>query len=94
MRIDLFSRSIDFSEKTAPARSTGKGASASSHVSGPGAELTLGAHAKIVQATLAEVPEVRKDRVAALRAEIQQGRYSVPAERTADALFAEWSGRP
>ncbi len=38
---------------------------------------------------IAEVPDVRADKVEAIRQEIQDGRYNVPADKIAEKVLAE-----
>jgi anti-sigma28 factor (negative regulator of flagellin synthesis) len=93
MRIDLFSRSIDYAESAASAVRSSKGAASAKQTSGAGAELSLGVNARGLEAKLAEIPEMREERVAALKLQIQQQQYGVKPEQTAHAMFADWSGQ-
>jgi negative regulator of flagellin synthesis FlgM len=76
------------------AQSTGAGASAGA-VSGEDTVNISRAHDDVqtLKASLANVPDVRSDRVAALQQEVNAGQYQPDSGKVADAIIAEQAGR-
>ena len=90
MRIDLFSRPIDPAETVGPA--AGKNSRVKSReTSDCAAELSLGTRVRVLEAKLAQVPEIREERVAALQKQFQENTYSMSPEQAAKAVLADWS---
>jgi negative regulator of flagellin synthesis FlgM len=57
-----------------------------------GASLSTGSSVSALAAQLQQMPDVRQDRVAALKQAIQSGNYQVSDEQIADALHAQVFG--
>jgi negative regulator of flagellin synthesis FlgM len=78
------------------AQSTGAGASAGAGaVSGEDTVNISRAHDDVqaLKASLANVPDVRSDRVAALQQQVNAGQYQPDSGKVADAIIAEQAGR-
>jgi negative regulator of flagellin synthesis FlgM len=57
-----------------------------------GASLSTGSSVSALAAQLQQMPDVRQERVAALRQAVQSGQYQVSDEQIADALHAQLLG--
>jgi len=62
------------------------------HVDSDDASLSTGATVSTLVAQVKQMPEVRQERVAALRQAIQNGQYHVSDRRIADAIHAQLFG--
>ena len=54
---------------------------------------SIGKDMQIAKTTLASVPDVREDRVAALKTQVQNGTYNVSNESFADKLLSAYESR-
>lgn len=94
MRIDLHVRSSEATESSRSMGSNGaKNKAAAAERAGVQSDEThLSSHQARVQKlehVAQNVPEVRHERVQALRTAIQEGRYQPPAEQVAEAMLSD-----
>lgn len=54
---------------------------------------SIGRDMQIAKTTLASIPDVREDRVAALKTQVQNGTYNVSNESFADKLLSAYESR-
>jgi flagellar biosynthesis anti-sigma factor FlgM len=95
MRIDLNAIHPEAAD-SAPALKTGLQAATSSAAGGANDAVRLSADHSTVQALAAKVaqlPEIRLEKVAALQQAIRGGSYGVTSEHTAGAIISEMEGR-
>jgi len=96
MRVDLNSgigQAAEASQSAAGAKSTAAGASAGSR-SGDTAQLSTDqARVQSLLEQVNAVPEIRREKVAALGKAVREGTYQVEPEQTADALIDEMFSR-
>jgi len=91
MRIDLQPQTIAASDRTVAQNSAASSAfaSASSGLAPDQAQLsTSHVQAQSLAAQVTQLPEVRQERIIALRQTVQSGSYRPPAERVAQAILA------
>ncbi|HXY78130.1 MAG TPA: flagellar biosynthesis anti-sigma factor FlgM [Candidatus Acidoferrales bacterium] len=97
MRIDLNygPQQIQESDRSSAQTTTAAGAAASNPLGEDQAQLS-GAHVQVaaLAAQASHLPEVREERVQALRQAIQSGHYQVSPEKVASALMVQMVGQP
>jgi negative regulator of flagellin synthesis FlgM len=59
-----------------------------------GASISTGSSVSALAAQIKQMPDIRQERVAALRQAVQSGQYQVSDEQIADALHAQLLGTP
>jgi flagellar biosynthesis anti-sigma factor FlgM len=96
MRIDLHVGSVDQGRPEGTERaSRQREAARSREASQDEARLSLNqAHLRDLESRVMAMPEVRAEHVERVRSAIADGRYQPPAEKVAEAIVAEWLGRP
>ncbi|MBZ5706017.1 MAG: flagellar biosynthesis anti-sigma factor FlgM [Acidobacteriia bacterium] len=95
MRIDPNIRTPEAADAARPAKSNTRAANQTAGGEGlDKAQLSLDqAHLQALEAKVNGLPEVRGEKVEALRQVIREGNYEVTPEQTAEAMFAELLAR-
>jgi flagellar biosynthesis anti-sigma factor FlgM len=97
MRIDLNPRSPEAQEAGTAGQSGGRRAAGAQGKTPGGDTAQLSSDQGRVQSLAAQInnlPEIRQEKVDALRRVIREGNYDVTAEQTANAMLSEIEARP